>query len=256
MNYTARQRLTDAPGFFWTPPDQITDDRVRLFGDEARHARTVCRLGVGELMTVADGEGNAYDCEIVSATAREVIGRPVRSHRRLGEPLARVTVAAAVGKPANYDWMVEKAVEIGVAGIIPLRATHSPAGIGGTEASQRRVSRWQRLALGAMKQSLRSVRPPVETIISPADLTLRFRDFRHIWLADAEGGALPDRAGPVSGAVHALVIVGPEAGFTAEEKKLFTDSGAVALSLGERRLRAETASIAALTLILRHLGDL
>lgn len=256
LSYQTRQERTDAPAYYWTPADQIDGERMRLFGQEARHARTVCRVQVGEIITITDGEGSTYDCEIESATAREVTGRIVRAHRRVGEPVAQLTLAAAVGKPATFDWIVEKAVEIGAARIVPIRAAHSPSGIGGPEASRRRVERWRRLAQSAMKQSLRSVWPPVEDIVTPAQVVAAIKNYQYVWLADSGGARLPAEPIPVSGTVQAMIIVGPDAGFTEAERQLFLEAGAVGLSLGERRLRAETAAVAALTLILRHLGEL
>lgn len=256
MTYQTRQDRSDAPAYYWTPADQIDGEKVRLFGQEARHAKTVCRVRVGEIITITDGEGSTYDCEIETATAREVIGRVVRAHRRVGEPVAQLTLAAAVGKPSTFDWIVEKAVEIGAARIVPIRVAHSPSSIGGPEASRRRVERWRRLAQSAMKQSLRSVWPPVEDIATPAQVVAAIKGYHNTWLADADGARLPAEPMPVSGAVQAMIIVGPEAGFTDSERQLFLDAGAVGLSLGERRLRAETAAIAALTLILRHVGEL
>jgi 16S rRNA (uracil1498-N3)-methyltransferase len=144
VSYRDRQKRAAAPGFFWAPPDHIDGDTATLTGEEARHAFTVCRLRDGELITVCDGDGNAYDCEIVSARSREVVGQVIRAHRQLGEPLAHVTMAVGIGKPANFDWIVEKAVELGVARIVPIRAAQSPSGIGGPDAAKRRVTRWHR----------------------------------------------------------------------------------------------------------------
>ncbi|MBI3873224.1 MAG: 16S rRNA (uracil(1498)-N(3))-methyltransferase, partial [candidate division Zixibacteria bacterium] len=252
MPYRSRQRLSHAPGSFWAPADHVTSDTVILFGAEARHAFRVCRLRKGELITVCDGDGNAYDCEITAATAREVEARIIRAHRRLGEPVSQVTLAVGVGKPASFDWIVEKAVELGVARIIPIRAEQSPSGMGGDQAAKRRVERWRRLALGAMKQSLRSVWPPVEEMATPQEIAARIEDFHRTWLADPEGKRLADALAEPARTLNALLIIGPEGGFSEPERRLLLDRGAAPIALGERRLRAETAAVAALTLVMQH----
>ena len=256
MNYRRLQERLRSPGFFWTPPDQVRDDELTVFGEEARHMVTVCRLGVGEMVTVCDGEGNAYDCEILRATSREVVAGIVRAHRHLGEPMIHLTLAAGVGQPSNFDWIVEKSVELGVARIVPVRAAQSPASIGGEDAARRRTMRWRRLTLGAMKQSLRSCRPPVDDIIPLADLGAVIEEHQYTLLADPDGKRV-DPGSQTSNRVNkALLIVGPESGFTADERRFLLDRGAVPFSLGARRLRAETAAVTALVLLMRELGEI
>lgn len=256
MSYRDLQKRVSAPGFFWTPPDHVTEVHVTVFGDEARHAVTVCRLGIGEMITVCDGDGNAYDCEIESASSREVRAKIVRAHRQLGEPLSHVTLAAGVGKPQNFDWMVEKAVELGVAKIVPIRAANSPAGIGGPEASARRVERWRRLSLGAMKQSLRSCRPPIDEITAVDGIVRAIQDHQMAVIADPGGNRLDLATQAVNRITKVLVIVGPESGFTTDERDRLIAGGATPFNLGQRRLRAETAAITALTLVMHQLEEL
>ncbi len=256
MDYRSLQRITRAPGFFWVPPEQVQGDRLTLTGDEAHHASAVCRLAAGEMITVCDGAGNAYDCEIVSSTSHEVSARIVRSHRRLGEPATQITLAVGIGKPSSLDWIVEKAVELGAARIIPMQADESPEAMGAPESSRRRVERWRRLALGAMKQSLRSVWPAIDDVQSLPTVIATFSEYQSRWLIDPEGVAIPSGQAKTDHGKHVLVLVGPEAGFTPAERTAMTAAGASPYSLGDRRLRAETAAITALTLIMHHLGEI
>lgn len=256
MPYTDSQRSMDAPGFFWTPADHIAGDSITLFGLEARHAVSVCRLRKGEMMTVTDGQGNAYDCEVIKASPKEVTGKIIRSHRRIGEPLAQVTLAVGIGRPQNYDWIIEKSVELGVTRIIPLRCHESPSGIGGEQAGERRVERWRRLALGAMKQSLRSVLPNVDPITTPEAAAALIEDHHRTWIADPQGKSISATPNEPPRTMNVMLIVGPEGGLTSAERYLFISRGAISISLGSRRLRAETAAIAALTLVMQHLGEI
>jgi 16S rRNA (uracil1498-N3)-methyltransferase len=256
MGYTEKQRAMDAPGFFWTPPDHVGDGIVTLSALEAKHAILVCRLRKGEMMTVCDGQGNAYDCEITKATPKEVTGKIIRTHRRIGEPVTHVTLAVGIGRPQIYDWIIEKSVELGVARIVPLRCMHSPSGIGGDQAGERRAERWRRLALGAMKQSLRSVLPMVDPITTPEAAIPLIEEHHRAWLADATGIRLAETQPLPARTLKVMLIVGPEGGFSPDERDLFFTHGAQLIRLGSRRLRAETAAIAALTLVMQHLGEL
>jgi 16S rRNA (uracil1498-N3)-methyltransferase len=256
VSYRDLQKRVSAPGFFWTPPDHVTETTVTVFGDEARHAVTVCRLGIGEMITVCDGDGNAYDCEIENASTREVRATIVRSHRQLGEPASHVTLAAGVGKPANFDWVVEKSVELGVTEIMPIRAAQSPSGIGGPDAAARRVERWSRLSLGAMKQSLRSLRPPVRPIADVETAVRAIEDHQFACIADPGGNRLDLSSHAVNRITKVLLIVGPESGFTTDERDRLIAAGATPFNLGQRRLRAETAAITALALVMHQLDEL
>jgi len=256
VSYRDLQKRVSAPGFFWTPPDHVTETTVTVFGDEARHAVTVCRLGIGEMITVCDGVGNAYDCEIESASSREVRAKIVRAHRNMGEPMSHVTLAAGVGRPQNFDWIVEKSVELGVGKVIPVRAAQSPSGIGGPDASARRVERWRRLSLGAMKQSLRSSRPPIDEITELDGIMRAIQEHQLAVIADPGGNRLDIAAQAINRITKVLVIVGPESGFTTDERDRLLEHGAIPFSLGPRRLRAETAAITALTLVMHQLEEL
>ncbi len=256
MNYRSRQKRGQAPTFFYTPPKQIDETSLTLSGEEAKHATTVCRLAKGSQMTVTDGAGNAYDCEITGVKRGTVHADIVRAHRRLGEPFATVTLAVGVGKPATVDWIVEKGVELGVSSIVPIRCAHSVSGLSDSAAARRRVSRWRRLALGAMKQSLRSVLPDVHDIMSIDEAGALIDEHQMSFIADPDGQPLSIAAHSHVRMTKSLLFVGPEAGFTTDECSRLIDAGAVPFSLGARRLRAETAAIVSLTLLLKELDEL
>lgn len=256
MNYRSRQKRGHAPTFFHTTPDQIVESSLTLTGEEAKHATTVCRLAKGSQLTVTDGAGNAYDCEIARVSRGVVHADIIRAHRRLGEPYSAVTLAVGVGKPATVDWIVEKAVELGVAAIVPVHCAGSVSGMGDAATAKRRVSRWQRLALGAMKQSMRSVLPDIHDVISLSDAMTLIDDHQKAYLADPDGAPLSMADHSHVRITKSLLFVGPEAGFTDEERAALTHAGAVPFSLGARRLRAETAAIVALTLLFKELDEL
>jgi 16S rRNA (uracil1498-N3)-methyltransferase len=107
-----------------------------------------------------------------------------------------------------------------------------------------------------MKQSLRSRRPPVEEITDIADVAGTIREYHCAVLADPSGRRLELKTKAGERITKPLLISGPEAGFTADERQQLIDSGAVPFSLGTRRLRAETAAIAALTLLMHNLDEL
>ena len=255
MNYRTRQNRSQAPTFFFAPPDDIDGQTLTLTGGEAKHAITVCRLKKGAQITVTDGDGNAYDCEI-TATKRDVVQAAViRPHRLLGEPLVTVTLGVGVGKPATIDWIVEKAVELGAAAIVPIRCEHS-AGLTESASVKRRVSRWRRLALSAMKQCLRSVLPPGHDNIDVATAAAMIDDHQMSFIADPGGRPLSEAGSTHLQVTKTMLFVGPEMGFTDTECSVLTNAGAQPFTLGPRRLRADTAAMTSLTLLMRALGEL
>lgn len=256
MNYRNRQKRSQAPTFFYTTPDHVAASSLTLVGEEAKHATAVCRLAKGSQMTVTDGVGNAYDCEIIRVSRGVVHANVIRTHRRLGEPYATVTLAIGVGKPATVDWIVEKAVELGVSAIVPVRCAGSLVGLDDAATAKRRVSRWQRLALGAMKQSMRSVLPEVNDVVSLTDAEALIDQHQKTFLADPEGGPLAVAGQSTMHITKSLLFVGPETGFTDDERSRLIDAGAAPFSLGARRLRAETAAIVALTLLFKEMDEL
>lgn len=238
--------------FFYTPPENFTAGFVELAGDEHHHLTRVLHRKIGDRVTVVDGAGNAaVDGEIVfSDRAVTRIKIHVIKHK-LGEPAVHLTLAQAVPKGARFDWVVEKATEIGVSAFIPLISEHSEVnpGSGKTE-------RWRRLTLAAMKQSCRSVWPNVNEptpffelcqTIEKFDLAILAHPTENDILRDLATQAMPK---------NVLLMVGPEGGFTEEEIEAAQKSGCKLLSLGPRRLRSETAGLVAATKVLAAFGQL
>ena len=228
---------------YYAPPEQVRGDRITLVGEESAHLVRVMRKRAGEEILVADGQGMAYTAALVSIERRSTTCRIVARHPELNESPRRLTLAVGLPKnPSRFDVLVEKATEIGVARIIPL-LTHR------TVRHTPRTERWQAIALAAMKQSLRSRLPRIDeprtlgTLLE--DLTPTAAAILHASDSVAALGALSADLGE-----RPLVLVGPEGGFTDEELQQAASAGCRPASLGQRRLRTETAAIAAAALLL------
>jgi len=237
---------------FYAPPPVGKDRMITLPPDEAKHARTVCRLGSGEPITIVDGEGLAHFCEVISATPRMFSCRVVKTVKNWGEPPVTVELAAGLSKSGKFDWTCEKAVELGAARILPFTSDKSAVKVDDPAAAKRKVARYRRLAFAAMKQCQRSVWPPVEHVASLESIIERFESYHRILIGDPTPGSLPIHKAGESfiAARKILLIVGPESGFSPAEIRRLRDHDAFSINLGPRRLRTETAAISFLARVI------
>jgi 16S rRNA (uracil1498-N3)-methyltransferase len=167
------------------------------------------------------------------------------------QPLTpRVILCAALFKFDRFEWMIEKATELGVTEITPVETARSDRGL--ERAAQKRVERWRRIALEASQQSRRSVLPAIHDPVrmeEALELPLRHR----YALDENPGGPRFDQVLETSAEI--AILVGPEGGWTAEERESFMRAGWTPVSLGPLILRAETAAIAALAIAAAKLAD-
>ncbi len=208
---------------------------MELTGDPARRLASVLRLTPGDEVSVFDGWGHERRARI------EVVRRGLVT-LSLGaavEPLAElpvpVVLCAAFPRGGRGDWLVEKATELGAAALVPLEADRSVMHPG-----DGRVDRWRRIAIEAAEQSGRATLPRFTTE-APADALVLIADL---------GTGLTPREALVDLEVPAVALhIGPEGGWTSEERARQAAAGAVRVSLGPRPLRSETAAITLLALV-------
>jgi len=209
--------------------------------DEARHLRTVLRAQEGDEMVVVDGEGGWYRAQIDHLASDQVVGTITEQREGVGEPAIEVTVGLGLlKKRSRFETFVEKAVELGVWRIVPLRTRR-------TERSFVREERLRNLMVAAMKQCRRSWLPALAAPQSPHSL-VSASDAAVGLACHAGNDAVPlhRSVGDARPFGSALALVGPEGGFAEPEVEAAVAAGCTAVSLGPRRLRAETAGLAAL----------
>ncbi|MFB6247543.1 MAG: 16S rRNA (uracil(1498)-N(3))-methyltransferase [Salinibacter sp.] len=230
---------------FYAPPAQIRGDRVVLPDGEARHARSVLRAETGDEIAVVDGEGGWYRVRLDHVGDGQVVGHIVDARREVGEPDVAMTVGLGLlTKRSRLETFVEKAVELGVRRLVPLRTRH-------TEPTEVRADRLRRVMVAALKQCRRSRLPELtapqslDALLEATTADVRFlcHGGEHPPLLDALDGPAPD---------DVLALVGPEGGFAPGEVAAATAAGCIPVSLGPRRLRAETAGLAAINAVMLY----
>lgn len=230
---------------FYAPPSAFRSSRVVLPEDEARHLHTVLRGAEGDEMEVVDGEGGWYRVRIDHLSPDQVVGTIVERRENVGEPEIDVTVALGLlKKRSRFETFAEKAVELGVRRIVPLQTER-------TERTSIRKDRLRNVMVAAMKQCRRSRLSALAAPQSPADLlTASEAEVRLVCHAGDDAVPIRQALAEMSPFQSALVLVGPEGGFTPSEVEEAVTVGCTPVSLGPRRLRAETAGIAALHAVL------
>jgi 16S rRNA (uracil1498-N3)-methyltransferase len=226
--------------------EAVRDGRAELRGDAARHLTRVLRAKVGQLYEISD-ERAAYLAEIVEARAECAVFRVVEALAAPAEPRLHVTLCAALIKFDRFEWMVEKATELGVARILPVESARSEQGL--LAASRKRAERWARIARESSQQSRRLTAPEIQPAARFEEALAMTADSRY-FLEESGAPSLLEllpagRTGPAS----AALLVGPEGGWTDAERESAAAAGWLPAGLGPRILRAETAAVAALAVL-------
>lgn len=218
--------------------------RIDLDAGQANYLGNVLRLGPGAELLVFDGFSGEWLARIAEAGKRHM-SLLVERLTREAESIPDVWLAFAPVKRAQTDWLVEKATELGVSRLVPVTTQR-------TIAERVKLERLETIAIEACEQCGRT---RVPEIVEPATLRRFVAELdpsRRLYFAD-EGGGEPVaailREGP------AVILIGPEGGFTQEERAFVRESGASAISLGPRILRAETAALASLSAFMALVGD-
>lgn len=216
-----------------------------LDAEESRHAVRVLRLREGDELNVTDGRGNLYRCRIVTSDDRAcVIEAAEQEFSVLHSPFSIHLAVAPTKNPSRMEWLVEKAVEIGVGEITLLQCDHS-------ERTFLKTDRLEKLAVSAMKQSLHTLLPEIHPAVSLRDwLNSQFSivnsQLKFIAHCEADKPRTP-LATALTPGKDAVVLIGPEGDFSPEEIALALDCGFQPVSLGPSRLRTETAALYAVT---------
>lgn len=233
-------------------------EKINITGQDAHHLMHVMRAKAGQQVTVVDDEGSVALMEMTAFTAESVeLTLKERLEGNTESPL-ELTLVQCLLKSDKMDWIVQKAVELGTNKIQPLASRNCVAQYDGKKAKQRQ-ERWQKIADEAAKQCGRTKLLQVEPIMGIKEFLSESgfgEDSPLYFCYENEEQKTIKEALTNSQVSKATVIIGPEGGFTLEEAQAIEEAGGKSVTLGPRILRAETAAIAAMTVIQYELGDL
>lgn len=234
-------------------------DEMQIQGADAHHLMHVMRAKMGQKLVVVDDHGAVAETEIIGFSAEAVTLRLLQLLDADTEPPVELLLAQCLPKADKMDLIVQKAVELGATGIIPLKSTNCVVKYDEKKAAVRQM-KWQKVADEAAKQCARTVIPFVEPVQPLRDWLqlLADREPDTVVLLCYENEQQQEIKTYLQAALakRYIVLIGPEGGFTLEEAELAAACGVQTVTLGPRILRAETAAIAALTIVQYEKGDL
>lgn len=242
---------------FYIETGIIDNGSAVITGQEAKHLRTVLRLGPGDMVELVDGRGTIARAEIETITQDKATFTILENFSPGSESLIHITIAQGMLKDKKMDMLIRHLTELGICQWLPFFSSRS---IPKPDAKRltKRIERWDKIAKEALKQCGRTMLPIINKPVQLEDLLNTTADYDEkiaFWenattpLATSNKSALK----PVK---RIIVLIGPEGGFAAAEIDAAKEMGFTSYSLGPRILRAETAALAAATLVQYVFGDL
>jgi 16S rRNA (uracil1498-N3)-methyltransferase len=253
---------------FYATPEDIDGSIISLSVEETHHLTRVLRLKTGAEVCVFDGHGSEYVCAFLAVEkdrarleVKDLLSDQVESP-------VRITLAQALAKGEKFELIVQKATELGVGFIVPLLTLHTDVKLSAEDA-YKKIERWRRISLEALKQSGRRRLVGITAPLALNDfLDPNKPDSQKLPIATApslgtvlvfsEKGGVPitQVLAQANDKTAATVLIGPEGGWDDGELELICERGCNLVTLGPRVLRTETAAIVAVTLVQHALGDL
>ena len=225
--------------------DAVEQGHAQIVGEQAHHLTHVLRVGPGERFEISDNR-QVYLAEVESVR-KDLVSFGIVEPIEIPALVVYTTLLASLTKFERYEWMIEKATEVGVDQIVPVVAERSEKGL--DQAAEKRLARWKRIVREASEQARRARLPELGTPISMAEVLQTGASYRYV-LEEAGArpilSALPCEPEPAD---RVNLLVGPEGGWTDRERAAISAANWTAVSLGSNILRAETAAVAGLAVI-------
>ncbi len=225
--------------------DEVSGDRAALTGAHAVHLVRVLRAQVGQEFDIGSG-AEVRSGRITSITDERVefvLGEVVPALA-----LPEVTLLLAIFKFDRMEWAIEKCTELGVARIVPVIAQRTDRHL--SVAAAKRLERWRRIAREAAEQSRRLAPPEIAPPMKLKNALSAAGDLRIVLAETEQGTMLKEALRQKPQAPVTVLAVGPEGGWTQDELHLFASAGWILASLGSTILRAETAAIAGMAIVI------
>jgi 16S rRNA (uracil1498-N3)-methyltransferase len=239
------------PRIFYPAP-LTSSVEITLAGGAATHISKVLRLRKEDGVILFDGEGHDHYARIISVSRREVVVLVGESNDPRTESPLKVSLLQGICRNQRMDLLIQKCTELGIHVIRPILSERSVVKLG-EERADKRQAHWRNVAISACEQCGR-VRIP--EIARPAPLSNAFdqiEDCATLMMLDPDGVDMPETE--VRAATSIILLVGPEGGLTASEREAAVRAGFIRVRLGPRILRAETAPVAALSIMQYLAGD-
>lgn len=217
-----------------------------LSKEDSYHILTVMRMTIGDTIEVV-WEAKLYLCQIVAIDSRQVIVEIIEELKQNGELPCEVTIAQALVKENKMDYLLQKAVELGVSSIIPFASVRSIIKVSGKE--DRKVERWQRIVKEASEQSKRLVIPRVSPVLDIDKLCKVECELKLLCTVNELSNTIKRELQNYQNGDRIIIVVGPEGGFTKEEENKLLKAGYRPVSLGNLVLRTETVGLYVMSII-------
>jgi 16S rRNA (uracil1498-N3)-methyltransferase len=237
---------------FFVKREQICEGLVRIEGEDVNHIRNVLRMRPGERILVCCGDEWEYTCRIAGFADGAVRAEILDAQKPGKELPSRIMLLQCLPKGDKMELIIQKAVELGAAEIVPVASGRSVVKLDAKKAAAK-VERWNAIAASAAKQSMRMVIPKVHPVLKFQE-ALEYAgkaDVRLMPYEKAEGmEATRRRLSALRSGESVAVLIGPEGGFEDREAEEAAAQGFSAVSLGRRILRTETAGLTALSILM------
>ncbi len=234
--------------------DYVPEEQVVIAGEDARHIARSLRMQSGESLILCDSIGTDYNGRIESVADDRVVVRVLNFCKSVAEPGVRVTVYQGLPKADKMDSIVQKSVETGAVGIVPVMTARCVSKPDEKAAAKKNI-RWQKIAHEAAKQSGRGIIPQVAPLTDFRQAVKQAAQDGEIILFFEGGGQSISKLANVE-TRELAIFIGPEGGFEQSEVDFAEENGAAVGTLGARILRTETAPIAALSAIMLATGNM
>lgn len=241
---------------FFVNPEQIQNQSIIIKGEDVKHISKVLRLKSGDQITISNGQGIEYECIINNMDKVAVSAAIISSHLSETEPKTKITLFQALTKSDKMDFIIQKAVEVGIHKIVPILTERTIIKLEDEKKQNSKLVRWQKISESAAKQSHRGIIPEVAPIIGLAEAFKQSKDMNCRVIAYEK--EIQNRLQNILTDFHGnsiAIFIGPEGGFEEHEVNLAEQNGIIPVTLGKRILRTETAGLFLVSIMMYEMEE-
>ena len=241
---------------FFVSPSQIQGKQIVIQGEDVKHISKVLRLKKGDKILICNRQGIDYEC-IIKDMEKIITAEIISKNASIGEALTKITLFQALTKSDKMDYIIQKAVELGVHRIVPIVTERTIVKIENEKKENSKLQRWNKISESAAKQSQRGIIPEVAAVIPLIEAFNQAEkmDLKLIPYEMEKNNHLKDLLANCT-AKSIAIFIGPEGRFEESEINLAKEHGIIPVTLGRRILRTETAGLVTVSIMMYEMGEM